>query len=206
MCKINSIPSVILCFISSATSLIILPFSSIIFFEWLLSKFQLSRPKWFFCPSRANKVFILHSFLCTVRWTRQIGGHFVYSVYAYFLTHQPFLAWVVTSSCNCWPTRPNGHRCSLVLMAGDRPYGRKKSKCVQNKINDWLCNWAWWVTKFARLYLYLFRYFGRKAVISHVDALCYGTWNRLLNFSPWGFLFLQRWRDSSRSFNACKSH
>ena len=62
----------------------------------------------------------------------------------------------IISKCSSfyWPTRPNGHRWSLVLMVVSvltpvRKYVRTYMPTKQT--NDWLWRWAWWVTKFARL-------------------------------------------------------
>ena len=72
------------------------------------------------------------------------------------------------------PTRPNGHRWSLVLMVvsvrtSARTYVRTRTSAYMRtkKTNDWLCRWAWWVTKFARLvctYIY----------VSYFQHLCFG--------------------------------
>ena len=61
---------------------------------------------------------------------------------------------------NNWPTRPNGHRWSLVLMIVSVRTSVRASAYMRTKeTNDWLCRWAWWVTKFAT---FVYSYNNRK--------------------------------------------
>ena len=79
-----------------------------------------------------------------------------------------------------WPTRPNGHRWSLVIVSV-RTCALAYN--ISKQTNDRLCRWAWWVTEFARLVLLLlFVSFTRQFLLIEMEFVAYASFPKDVHF------------------------